>query len=119
MYFTGNPLNVFGAPTAPLYPSAMSYPQPGFNTGFVQPGYPGMGYDTPTNAPQWIPSSNGSVPPNAVTGGNDINGEPIYVARSHHEGALLPGKLVPSHRVTYVAWGGRENPKNEYEVCSI
>lgn len=100
----------------------MAYPQPGFNPGFVPTGIPpttapGISpYGVPTMAPRWVPSSNGSLPPNAVVGGNDVNGEPIYISRARHEGALLPGKLVPSHGVAYVAWGGRENPKDQYEV---
>lgn len=65
-------------------------------------------------APCWIPSSNGQVPPNAVSGGQD--GEALYVGRARHEGSLLPGKLVPSHGVCYVSWGGAEHPHNEYEV---
>lgn len=95
----------FSSPTPSHYPNIANVP----NTPVPAYGYP-------TNAPKWIPSSNGSVPPNAVTAGTDVSGELIYVARAAHEGALIPGKLVPSHRVAYVAWGGRENPKDGYEV---
>lgn len=38
------------------------------------------------------------------------------MARARHEGALIPGKLVPSHGVTYVAWGGGEHGHGDYEV---
>lgn len=62
----------------------------------------------------WVPASGGQVPVAAVQGGQD--GEPQFVARARHEGALIPGKLVPSHGVTYVAWGGGEHGKGEYEV---
>lgn len=40
----------------------------------------------------------------------------MYVARAFHGGATIPGKLVPSHRTTYVAWGGKENAEEHYEV---
>jgi len=105
------------------YPGQPGIPAPGFNPGYVsQPGYgqPGYGgYGAPTNAPVWLPASHGSVPPSAVSGGTDCNGEPLYVIRAHHEGALIPGKLVPSHRCAYVAWGGKENSKHDYEIlCS-
>ncbi|XP_044734499.1 uncharacterized protein LOC123296873 isoform X1 [Chrysoperla carnea] len=63
----------------------------------------------------WVPAKSGEVPPTAVQGGQD-NGEPLYVARAPHEGALIPGKLVASHGVAYVAWGGAEHGKEEYEV---
>ena len=61
-------------------------------------------------------SVGGSVPPGAVVGGQDCNGEPIYVARAQHEGAMIPGKLVASHGVTFVAWGGQEHGKPQYQV---
>ncbi|GLG97807.1 uncharacterized protein GBIM_04492 [Gryllus bimaculatus] len=54
------------------------------------------------------------VPPEAVPGGFD--GEQLYVGRAQHEGALIPGKVVPSHGVCYVAWGGAEHGKEEYQV---
>lgn len=62
----------------------------------------------------WVPAQNGEVPQNAVVGGAD--GEDMYVIRAQHEGAIIPGKLLASHGVAYVAWGGVENPKTEYEV---
>lgn len=67
-----------------------------------------------SNAACWIPAANGEIPPNAVVGGSD--GEDMYIARAQHEGAIIPGKLLASHGAAYVAWGGAENPKTEYEV---
>lgn len=60
-------------------------------------------------------AANGEVPPNAVQGGFDSS-EQLYIARARHEGDLIPGKLHPSHGVTYIAWGGGEHGHNEYEV---
>lgn len=32
---------------------------------------------------------------------------------------VIAGKLVPSHGVCYIAWGGQEHPCSSYEVlCS-
>lgn len=67
-----------------------------------------------TGTPCWIASSGGQVPDQAVSGGQD--GEALYVARARHEAALIPGKLVPSHGVCYIAWSGGEHPHDEYEV---
>lgn len=67
-------------------------------------------------APTWVPGVAGQIPENAFEGGQDLNGETLYIARARHEDALIPGKLVPSHNVTYVPWGGAEHPKDEYEV---
>ena len=63
----------------------------------------------------WHRSSGGAVPPNAVAGGNDVNGEPIYVGRAHESGDHIPGKIVPSHGVCYVAYGGEERAHRTYE----
>lgn len=63
----------------------------------------------------WISASGGEVPEGAFQGGVD-NGEPLFVARGHHGGALLPGKLCRSHGVCYVPWGGAEHPVESYEV---
>lgn len=84
------------------------------------PGYPGAGgaggAQAPVGGGNWVDAAGGSVPPGAVVGGTDCNGEPIYVARARHEGAVIPGKLVASHGVTFVAWGGLEHGKPEYQV---
>jgi hypothetical protein len=69
----------------------------------------------PVGTASWVPSQGGEIPPNAVKGGHDS--EDLYVGRARHEGALIPGKIVPSHGVCYVSWGGQEHGKNEYEVC--
>lgn len=64
----------------------------------------------------WCSASGGMVPPDAVEGGND--GEPLFVGRAQHEGALIPGKVKPSHSVCYIAWGGAEHGKSDYEVSN-
>jgi len=65
-------------------------------------------------APCWVPAQGGQVPPGAVQGGQD--GEALYVARARHEQELVPGKLVPSHNVAYIAHGGTEHPHSQYDV---
>ncbi|XP_044732399.1 BTB/POZ domain-containing protein 2-like isoform X2 [Chrysoperla carnea] len=64
---------------------------------------------------RWVKARGGQLPPNAVQGGYD-EGLPLYVARAYHARALTPGKLLPSHGVTYIAWGGEEHNKRKYEV---
>ena len=121
--FSDAPAPGLGQP--PMQPGAypppptanISYPNIGFNVpNSTAPPMPNIGFGAGTNAPQWVPCNNGTVPPTAVVGGHDVSGEQLFVARANHEGAVIPGKLVPSHGVTYVAWGGRENPKDSYEV---
>ena len=48
-----------------------------------------------------------------------FDNEQVYVGRASHEGALIPGKVVPSHGVCYVPWGGQEHGKTEYQVGEI
>lgn len=97
------------APTAAaLYAAPPGYPAPGFQAPSF-PGAPGGGL--------WVDASGGQVPPGAVLGGQDCSGEPLYVIRAQHEGALIPGKLVASHGCAYVPWGGQEQGKPQYQVC--
>ncbi|XP_030755376.1 uncharacterized protein LOC115881830 [Sitophilus oryzae] len=84
----------------------------------IQPAAPGGGSSGgggACGAQCWVASSGGAVPPSGFAGGED-NGESVYVVRANYNGALIPGKLVPSHGQAYVPWGGAENPVQEYEV---
>lgn len=80
------------------------------------PGYPSV---APTGGNLWVDATSGQVPPGAVAVGQDCSGEPLYVARAQHQGAMLPGKLASSHGCAYVPWGGQEHGKNEYQVSKI
>lgn len=55
-----------------------------------------------------------AVPFRAVVAGRDVDGSTLYVGRAHHEGELMPAKVT--HNRAYVAHGGREHTKYEYEV---
>ncbi|KAF6216939.1 hypothetical protein GE061_001290 [Apolygus lucorum] len=81
---------------------------PGWNIGPPEP----MG----TAQPTWVPTSGSNIPPDAVPGGFD--NEQLYIGRASHAGALTPGKVVPSHGVCYVAWGGAEHGIRDYEVLT-
>ncbi|XP_014612835.1 PREDICTED: uncharacterized protein LOC106791603 isoform X2 [Polistes canadensis] len=84
-------------------------------------GYPNVAPSAPlqvqgldTGSQCWCDAAGGMIPPGAVEGGRDD--EPLFVGRAHHEGALLPGKVKPSHSVCYVPWGGAEHGKTDYQV---
>jgi len=65
----------------------------------------------------WVSSSSyGGVPPEAVLAGHDSDGDPIFAGRAPHAGDLLPAKIVPNKHKAYVAWGGEEHEKHEYEI---
>lgn len=65
---------------------------------------------------QWVPTSGGNVPPNAVHGGSDSSGETLYIGRARHDNDIVPGKVVPSHECCYVPYGGDENRHAQYEI---
>ena len=64
--------------------------------------------------------NDGQIPVRAVLGGLDLSGEKIYVGRIKRDnGALLTGKIVPSHQTCYVAFDGAEYGSSEYQVKNI
>jgi len=65
----------------------------------------------------WVHGSGGTLPPNPVKGGDD-QGEDLFVGRAHHEGDVIPGKVVPGHGVCYVSWAGEEVGVADYEVLT-
>ena len=65
----------------------------------------------------WSSCRDGQVPKDAVNGGWDANnGEPLFVGRVQHGGALIVGKIHPSHRCIYVPFAGGEHKHQQYEV---
>ncbi len=67
----------------------------------------------------WILARNGEVPPNAVPGGQEANGQTLYIARFFtKEGQLAPGKLAPSHRKAFASCGGKEQTSDVYQVLT-
>ena len=44
----------------------------------------------------WIRGTQGSIPAGAVVGGQEPDGQPLYVARAEYEGSLTPGKVRSS-----------------------
>lgn len=58
------------------------------------------------------------VPPMAIHGGHDSDGDEIFVGRAYHNGELLPAKVIPSKQSAYVAWGGQEIRVNDYEILT-
>lgn len=69
----------------------------------------------PSKAGTWVHASGGQIPQNALPAGFD--GEEIYIGRVNHPGgAIVPGKVHPSHGVCYVSWDGEEHAFIEYEV---
>ena len=66
----------------------------------------------------WVSASNGNVPPNAVSGGSDFQGEQIYEARVNLPSGPTAGKLPPSHGGAFASYGGVEIIRTCYEVLT-
>jgi len=64
---------------------------------------------------KWEYAKGGKVPEDAFKAGRDENGI-VFIGRARHNGELLPGKVVPANKTAYVCHGGKEHPKEEYEV---
>ncbi|KAG6444998.1 hypothetical protein O3G_MSEX003705 [Manduca sexta] len=67
---------------------------------------------------RWVPAclSQRSIPPGALRVGTDADGDEIYAGRCHHEGDILPAKVIPSKNACYIAYGGEEILKDQFEV---
>lgn len=52
----------------------------------------------------------------AVRAGVDQDGTQIFVGRAYHEGDIIPCKIIPEKQACYIAYGGEEILKNEFEV---
>lgn len=64
----------------------------------------------------WVPSSGGYIPPNAVIAGHTVNGEPLFIGRAHFNGSLVPGKIQQTHHTLYIPFDGAEVALTDYEV---
>ncbi|XP_055548324.1 natterin-4-like [Wyeomyia smithii] len=61
-------------------------------------------------------SADDGIPQNALVAGLDQDGSPLYVARAHHEGDLIPGKFIPNRKQAFVSYGGLEVFKSDFEI---
>ena len=56
------------------------------------------------------------MPMRAVLAGMDSDGGNVYVGRAKHDGLLLPGKVVSTHRLCYVACGDQEHGEENFQA---
>ncbi|XP_045767991.1 uncharacterized protein LOC123869214 isoform X2 [Maniola jurtina] len=67
---------------------------------------------------RWVPAclSQRSIPMGALRVGTDVDGDEIYAGRAHHEGDVLPAKVIPTKNACYIAYSGEEILKDQFEV---
>nr|CAH8823925.1 unnamed protein product [Trichobilharzia regenti] len=68
---------------------------------------------------EWIMMNGGDVPENAVVGGIDRYGAPLYVVRGRIQGETCVGKLLQGEGNASFAWGGDEHKIAEYDVLVL
>lgn len=66
----------------------------------------------------WVSSSGHNIPVNAVEGGRQKQ-KPVYIGKHWHEGALVVGKVLPSHNCLYIPYGGKEANYKDYEILVV
>lgn len=68
----------------------------------------------------WVKSSiRDPVPRNAVEGGKDSDGSPIYVGVANFQGHEAPCKVIPRRREALLGWNGTEHHVTNYKVGTI
>jgi len=70
----------------------------------------------PVASLSWVDGQGSHIPPHAVPGGRDPNGETYYVGRVWLNGTITVGKVHPSHGACYVPYGGQEHASHSYEI---
>ncbi|ORX88770.1 hypothetical protein K493DRAFT_319211 [Basidiobolus meristosporus CBS 931.73] len=65
---------------------------------------------------EWVYASGGSIPPNAVQGGYESDGRPLFIARYFHKDGLHIGKAAPHLKGINFGYDGKEHCKKEYYV---
>ncbi|KAJ1668711.1 hypothetical protein IW140_001998 [Coemansia sp. RSA 1813] len=67
---------------------------------------------------QWVTTKNNQIPPNAVQGGVEKDGKPLFVARAMYKGGLHPGKAGEHIQGggCSIGFGHKEVNLNEYQV---
>ncbi|KAJ2075778.1 hypothetical protein IW146_000446 [Coemansia sp. RSA 922] len=71
-----------------------------------------------TKAFEWVKSSNGMIPSNAIAQGVERDGRPLYIARAFFKGGLHPGKAAPhlANGGFATGYAGHTVELNEYFV---
>lgn len=65
---------------------------------------------------QWERVHRSVTPSGAFRGGNEADGSPLYIARTHHEGGIHIGKARQNAAEAFIPYGGAEIIVDNYEV---
>ncbi|ORY00798.1 hypothetical protein K493DRAFT_312697 [Basidiobolus meristosporus CBS 931.73] len=65
---------------------------------------------------QWVYAKDGEIPPNAVQGGVEADGQPLYIGRQRYEGGEQVGKVAEHIKGLSIAYGNKEVIIHDYYV---
>jgi Protein of unknown function (DUF3421)/Ricin-type beta-trefoil lectin domain-like len=74
-------------------------------------------YEVFTGTGQWVKATANSFPPNAIAGGYEANGAPLYIARAVIDGGYHPGK-ARKNGDGFIPYGGVERIVKDFEVLT-
>ncbi|KAG5674438.1 hypothetical protein PVAND_004409 [Polypedilum vanderplanki] len=70
--------------------------------------------------PKWIVAQDGHAPLNAFPAGHsEYSNETLFIGRYKHGDSVVCGKVQPSHRCAYIAYGTQELNNRLYEVLVV
>ena len=122
-----------GSPWPPLYYCRAHLAGSDLEPGKIRPGFPGClipygGVEqvatyyqvlvslSPAMPLTTVVASGGYVPPDAIRGGTDNDGTPLYLCTAVYGGGSHPGKLKPAFKGCDVSYGGGEHVVASYSV---
>jgi len=65
---------------------------------------------------RWVRGSFGQMPPRALVGGHEANGQTLFICRGPYKGGVHPGKIRSGFNGCNIGYGGREVTVNPYDV---
>lgn len=68
---------------------------------------------------EWVAAAEGQLPNGALQGGQESDGEKLYIGRAQHEVAIVVGKVHPRHGVAYLPYVGKEVKVPTYDVLVV
>ncbi|KAJ2550472.1 hypothetical protein EV175_004055 [Coemansia sp. RSA 1933] len=91
---------------------------PGYGINYTRQSNIDSGISRGSGGLQWVSASNGHIPPNAVQGGIENDGTPLFVARAIYKGGLHPGKAGQhlENGGCNIGFGHKEVAVSEYQV---
>ena len=64
----------------------------------------------------WVWCNSGHVPINAIVGGQEKDGTPLYIGRTNHDGSIAAGKIHQPTGKLYFGFDDVEHNSEQYEV---